>query len=113
MIKKGDKVKGPDGDEITLEWISDIDGNLSSQTSFQSGNLSVGNHTITLKYRFSGDSWFETTSPLLVFEKIDLTSPNFNNQITLPNTFTWESAGDEFVYDFYLDKSCEDYKRNN
>ena len=96
---------GPSPESIV--WISDIDGNLSSQTSFGSGNLSVGNHVITLKYRFSGSSWSEMALPLLVFENIDLTFPYPTNSITLPNTFTWESAGDDLVYDFYLDKSCE------
>jgi|GEM_PF-3101538 len=38
----------PDGDRITFQWTSDIDGILSNLSAFTTSNLSLGTHQITL-----------------------------------------------------------------
>ncbi|ETR68386.1 MAG: hypothetical protein OMM_10580, partial [Candidatus Magnetoglobus multicellularis str. Araruama] len=48
----------PDGGSISAyEWRSSIDGQLSTQSSFSTSNLSAGNHTIYFKVRDDENIW--------------------------------------------------------
>ncbi len=96
-------------DEIyESSWISDIDGVLNEDTLvFELNDLSRGNHEITFKYKLSSNSdWIEMKEPLVVFDVIDIISPNDGGEIVFPVEFSWEYFGDNSIYDLYLSESC-------
>ena len=66
------------------QWRSDIDGNLSSNSSFSSSELSVGNHTIYLKVVDDGGLWSieASTSRLILSNAL----PNGTIEIIDPPT---------------------------
>ncbi len=55
-----------DGSIVTYHWESDIDGFLSSDRSFTSPSLSVGEHIITFKVKDDKDMWSEPVSTTLI-----------------------------------------------
>ena len=46
-----------DGQVVAYRWRSDRDGELSSEQSFETTSLSVGNHTVFLKAQDNNDAW--------------------------------------------------------
>jgi WD40 repeat protein len=56
-----------DGTIVAYQWISDIDGALSTEATFSLTNLSLGNHTITFRVQDSNDTWSADSDSLFVF----------------------------------------------
>ena len=46
-----------DGEIVAFEWTSDVDGLLSTSDSFDSDDLSVGNHTISFRVQDDDGAW--------------------------------------------------------
>lgn len=49
-------VEPPDGEDLTLTWMSDADGALGNEDSFARSDLGVGEHRVTLEIAGSGGS---------------------------------------------------------
>jgi len=56
-----------DGTIVAYQWISDIDGALSTEAAFSLANLSLGNHTITFRVQDSNETWSADSGSLFVF----------------------------------------------
>ena len=64
FIGRGEPISG---DIVLYQWYSDIDGELSSRTSFKIDSLSVGYHIISFRVKDSNSRWSPPTEmPLLV-----------------------------------------------
>jgi hypothetical protein len=58
-----------DGTIVTYSWESNIDGLLSTDISFSTSSLSIGEHTITFKAKDDNGDWSESVKITLVVEK--------------------------------------------
>ena len=58
-----------DGSIVEYRWTSDIDGNLSTQASFNTTSLTEANHTISFYVRDDNGDWSAPATRLLVVEE--------------------------------------------
>ncbi len=64
-----------------FEWISNIDGVLSNQASFNASNLSLGTHSISVRAKNASGQWTPSQSQtLIVQEKQVIITPDNNNE---------------------------------
>jgi len=66
----------PDGSIIEYLWVSNIDGELSTQASFSNDSLSVGVHNISFKVMDDNNTWSEEVHAMCIVEEIDVTIEN-------------------------------------
>jgi subtilisin family serine protease len=64
---------------VEYEWLSSIDGSLSSQQSFSISNLSLGTHQISVRARNSSGVWTRAYTKTLVISDEKVIDPNENN----------------------------------
>jgi len=123
-----------DGEIVEYNWRSDIDGNLSNKSSFESSTLSLGRHTIYFKAKDSNGTWSLANSERLTITRkpvasIYSISPNpANDNDTIEfkgngtdedgtiETYLWNSSIDGKLYEGDSDTFGSDslsYGRHN
>jgi len=78
-----------DGSIKSFNWRSNIDGQLSTSTFYDSSSLSVGNHTIYFKVKDDNGAWSDE-----VFDTVTITKPPPENEPPIPHL----SANNTIIY---------------
>lgn len=91
-----------DGTVVAYRWLSSIDGQLSTEASFESTNLSAGEHTISFKVQDNNDAWSDEATALVMVEEITPEEPFVINDFSADpseieqgdsTTLSWEVSG--------------------
>ncbi|KPA15188.1 secreted protein containing Cysteine, histidine-dependent amidohydrolase/peptidase domain protein [Candidatus Magnetomorum sp. HK-1] len=86
----------PDGGNIqAYEWSSNIDGVLSESQHFQRSDLSIGQHTISLKVKDDEGNWSELDTVSLTIENINVSGSVTPEAGQVGTLFTWNAILDD------------------
>ncbi len=108
--------KDADGFISEYSWTSNINGFLSSKSSFKISTLSVGNHNIYFKVKDNYGDWSKEVKSTIIVNKVDKPTNNkpiavtdgpyyslVNEYIQLDGTKSYDPDGDEiisYIWDF-------------
>lgn len=88
-----------DGTITGYNWRSSKDGQLSTQTSFSTSELSVGTHTIYFKVKDNNDTWSNEVSSNLVVNTPENNPPETPSSPSPTNTATGVDVNDYLSWD--------------
>jgi hypothetical protein len=89
-------VSDPDGDPITVNWSSNLDGNLGNGTSLSRSNLSFGEHTITATATDARGLSARDRVTLTIFNEpptVELIEPADGSSLCTGETITFRADG--------------------
>ena len=85
-----------DGTVIGYEWLSNIDNELSNETSFSTSNLSAGDHTITFRVQDDGGAWSEWNATLLFVNSLPTAIiGSLPSQVVMGKSIVFDGSGSD------------------
>ena len=109
-----------DGAITEWKWTSNLDGDISSESSFNTSGLTEGRHTIYFKVRDNASEWSkQVTETLIIGENIQNSHPiadaggpyfgNVNEPINFDGSESYDEDGEiiEYLWDFGDDSTGE------
>jgi hypothetical protein len=99
-----------DGTITKYKWLSDLDGEIGTNSSFEASILSHGQHTISFMVKDNEGAWSETvttqlkiTAPDLIIDKIELSTEDITEGDSIKITAIVNNHGDANATDFVVE----------